>query len=247
MTAEPRIVVHPDEETLADAAGARLLLAIIDAQASHPGPVHLVLTGGTLGSAILSSLGRCPGTGAIDWQRLHLWWGDERYLPSGDPERNQTQNFAALFDSVPVADQNVHQVAGPDSAPSAEDAAQRYAAELGSAGPGDIPEFDIVLLGVGPDGHIASLFPGHPALSATGSTAAVHNSPKPPPDRVTLTFDTLRRGRRVWYLVAGAEKADAVRRGTGPRDVEATPASGVLGTHETLWLLDREAAADLPS
>jgi len=242
-----RVLVHPDKQVLADAAGARLLVALLDALGEHAGPVHLVLTGGSMGSAILASLGACPGREALDWSRLHLWWGDERYLPTGDPERNETQNAAALLDAVPVPAANVHAVPGPDTTASAEESAQRYAAALGEAAGavGGVPDFDLVLLGVGPDGHIASLFPGHPGLAATGSTAAVHHSPKPPPDRVTLTFDALRRGRRVWFLVAGSDKADAVRRGTGPTDVDRTPASGVAGTMETLWLVDADAAADL--
>jgi 6-phosphogluconolactonase len=244
MTAAPRVVIHPDRQTLADAAGARLLVAIVDAQAAHDGPVHLVLTGGSMGSAILASLGRCPGAGAIEWGRVNLWWGDERYLPAGDPERNQTQNGAALLDTAPVPPANIHPVLGPDATAGAEEAAAAYADALALAAgaPGGVPAFDVVMLGVGPDGHVASLFPGHPGLAATGSTAAVHDSPKPPPDRVTLTLDTLRRGRRVWFLVAGPDKADAVRRGTGPVDIDVTPATGVHGTVETLWLVDRDAA-----
>ena len=230
MAVPPRIVVHPDRQSLADATGARILVAILDAQAAHPGPVHVVLTGGSMGSAVLASLRACPGTEAIEWERIHLWWGDERYLTSGDPERNQTQNEAALTGAEGLPPATIHAIAGPDTTGNAEESAAAYAAALSDAAgsEADVPDFDLVLLGVGPDGHVASLFPGHPGLSVTGaSAAAVHDSPKPPPDRVTLTFEALARGRRVWFIVAGEDKADAVRHGTGPADVTQTPATGV--------------------
>lgn len=244
----PRVVVHRDKTTLSDAGAARLVTALVDAVAER-GLAHLVLTGGSMGSAILASVGSCPAVAAVDWSRVHLWWGDERYLPAGDPERNETQNTEALIGTLPIPDGNVHPVLGPDRSAGAEESAAAYAtdlAEFASRGAGGVcvPEFDVVLLGVGPDGHIASLFPHHAGLDAEGTTAAVHDSPKPPSDRVTLTFDALRRGRRVWFIVSGADKADAVRRGTGSPDPQTTPASAVRGTEETLWLVDAEAASE---
>lgn len=242
MTAAPRIVVHPDKQSLADEAGGRLLLGIVDAQERHDGPVHLCLTGGSMGSAILASLGALPSVDSVEWDRLHLWWGDERYLPAGDPDRNQTQNFEALFDSVPIPAANVHAVAGPDTTDSAEASAELYAAEVRAAGSG---AFDIMLLGVGPDGHIASLFPHHPAQRTEDAIAiAVHDSPKPPPDRVSLTFECLNRSTRVWFLVAGEDKAQAVANALAEgADRWDVPASGVRGEVETLWLLDAPAAS----
>ena len=106
--------------------------------------------------------------------------------------------------------------------------------------------FDVMVLGVGPDGHVASLFPHHPAAGTTGvPTVAVHDSPKPPPDRVSLTRECLERSRQVWFLVSGADKADAVRRGVTGAPFETTPAAHVHGTRATVWLLDQDAAADL--
>lgn len=250
MTTEPSVVVHADKQALADGAAARLLLTLVDAQERHTGPVHLVLTGGSMGSAILASLGELPDGSALAWERIHLWWGDERYLPAGDPERNQTQNGEALLDSLPIPPANIHAVAGPDASSSAEESAAAYAEQLASEcvtgfGGETAPAFDVVLLGVGPDAHIASLFPHHPVLAATGTTSAVHDSPKPPPDRVTMTFSTLGRGQRVWFLVAGADKADAVARSLGGAPREDAPAGSVHGTVETLWLLDADAASEL--
>ena len=138
----------------------------------------------------------------------------------------------------------VFRVAGPDSADSAEASAASYAADGARARPG---RFDVVLLGVGPDGHVASLFPHHPAQRTTGEiTVAVHDSPKPPPDRVSLTFEALARAREVWFLVAGDDKAEAVAAALAPgADRWDVPASGVRGSAATRWLLDEAAASRL--
>lgn len=239
MTAA-QVRVHPSKQALADAIAARLVGAIIDAVAER-GVAHVSLTGGSMGSALIASLVQTPARDAIDWSKVVIWWGDERYLPAGDPDRNDTQNDEAGLSSLGLDPANIHRVPGPDTSASAEASAQAYGQELRDAG-----AFDVMILGVGPDGHVASLFPHHPAARTTGElTVAVHDSPKPPPDRVSLTFEALGRSRRVWFVVAGGDKADAVRRGVGPSDPDDTPASAVKGTDETLWLVDRDAAADL--
>ena len=166
-----------------------------------------------------------PARTAVDWSTVSVWWGDERYLPAGDPDRNDTQNDAAGLDRLGLDPANVHRVPGPDASESAEDSARaRTAATVRGSGGG---EFDVMILGVGPDGHVASLFPGHPAQLTTDAIAvAVHDSPKPPPDRVSLTFECLSRSDRVWFLVAGADKAQAVRNGVegaGPEQSSRRP------------------------
>lgn len=248
MTA-PLVVVHETKQLLADASGARLVNAVLDALAER-GEAHIVLTGGSMGSAILASAAACPGQGAVDWTRVHLWWGDERCLPHGDDERNEKQCLEALADRVSLDPAKVHAVPPTDSAEgaTAETAAAEYTRMLAAAAqPGSpSPVFDVLLLGVGPDGHVASLFPGHPGLEADEPGAiAVHNSPKPPPDRVSLTFPTLNTARHVWFLVAGADKATSVARGVAGDDTTRTPAAGVKGSERTLWLVDREAASGL--
>lgn len=244
MSAEPLVVIHPSKRALADAAAARLVVALLDAQAAR-GEAHVALTGGSMGSAIIASLCAVPGRSALDWSTVSVWWGDERYLPAGDPDRNDTQNDAAGLHTLGLDEARIHRVAGPDSSSSAEASATAYGQALREQGSG---AFDVVLLGVGPDGHVASLFPHHPAQRATGTPAtAVHESPKPPPDRVSLTFECLSRTREVWFLVAGPDKARAVRaalaEGTDRWDV---PASGPRGTEATRWLLDGDAASGLP-
>jgi 6-phosphogluconolactonase len=236
------VVVHPGPQALADAAAARLVVALLDAQ-SERGVAHVSLTGGSMGSHIVSALCQVPARDAVDWSQVHVWWGDERWLPAGDADRNDTQNDAAGLGSLPLDPEHVHRVPGPDQCESAEDSADAYAADLRRSGGG---HFDVMVLGVGPDGHVASLFPGHPAAATAGSVAvAVHDSPKPPPDRVSLTRECLERSREVWFLVSGSDKADAVRRGVTGASFETTPAAHVHGTDRTLWLLDTDAAADL--
>ncbi|WP_068398124.1 6-phosphogluconolactonase [Kribbia dieselivorans] len=238
-------VVHPDKAALSAAVGARLLTAILDAQAER-GVAQLVLTGGSMGAASLAALRTQPGASAIDWARVDLWWGDERVLPGGDPERNEVQAREALIDHVPVDPARVHVMApAPVGATAdAEQAASDYAAELGRAGygTGDAPFFDVVMLGVGPDGHVASLFPGHPQQQAAGLVVAVHDSPKPPPTRVSLTFEALRNTRQVWFLVSGNDKAEAVRLGLDGADPERSSAAQVRGREATCWLVDAAAA-----
>lgn len=244
------VVVHRDKQLLADAAAARLVTAIVEAQSSR-GQADIVLTGGSMGSEVLVSLSRSAAKDAIDWRRLNLWWGDERFLPDGDPDRNETQSRRALLDAVPLDPARVHAMPasdGPDGV-DVDKAAAHYAQELAAAAPRghDVPEFDVLLLGVGPDAHVASLFPEHPALHERNrSTIGVRGAPKPPPVRVSMTFPSLCSARDVWFLVSGADKAGAVGLAlSGAGELQA-PAAGVTGIRSTTWLVDRDAAAHVP-
>jgi len=247
----PSVVVHQDKALLADDVAARLVVAIQDAQSSR-GQADVVLTGGSMGSAVLDSLGRSPARDTIDWRRLDLWWGDERFLPAGDPERNETQAREALLDAVPLDPARVHPMPasdGPDG-PDVDAAASRYAAELRAAAPRgrELPEFDVLMLGVGPDAHVASLFPEHPALHERDAlTIGVRGAPKPPPVRVSMTFPALRAARNVWFLVSGADKAGAVGLALSGAGQLQAPAAGVLGLRSTTWLLDHAASANVPT
>lgn len=235
------VVVTPDADVLASAVAARLVVTIIDAQAVR-GAAHVVLTGGRIAAKVLRTVRELPAAQAIDWSRVDLWWGDERFLPAGDPERNDTQARAALLDALPLDPARVHPMPpsdGPDGADAAS-AAARYAAELAAGGP-EVPAFDVLMLGVGEDGHVASLFPGHPGTRATGTAAAVHDSPKPPPTRITLTMPAIRSAGEVWLIASGAEKAEAV--GAALRGDTSLPAAAANGTIRTVWLLDAAAAA----
>lgn len=239
------VVVHPDAAVLAEAVASRLVTRLLDAQSLHR-PVHLVLTGGTVGIASLTALAHHPARDAVDWSGVHVWWGDERFLVSGDPDRNETQARAALLDHLDqLPAENVHAMPPADVVATPEESATAYAASLAEHAPAgaEVPAFDVLLLGMGPDGHVASLFPGHPGLDVVGVAAAgVHGSPKPPPERVTLTFETIARARQVWVVAAGAEKAPAVAAALGGAPAHEIPAAGVAGTERTLWLVDVAAA-----
>ncbi|MFE7213040.1 6-phosphogluconolactonase [Streptomyces sp. NPDC001698] len=237
---------------MAQAAAARLITRIVDAQAST-GSASVVLTGGRNGNGVLAALAAAPARDAIDWGRLDLWWGDERFLPEGDPERNVTQAREALLDSVPLDPERVHAMPASDGPYGAdvEAAAEAYAEELArAAGPqnhGPVPAFDVLMLGVGPDTHVASLFPEHPGVRETERTViGVHGSPKPPPTRISLTLPAIRSAREVWLLAAGEDKANAVAMAlSGAGEIQA-PAAGAQGRARTLWLLDTAAASQLP-
>lgn len=247
-----RVVVHPDAGTLAEAVAARLLTRLLDVQSLHS-PVHVGLTGGTVGIEALRAVARSPIRDVVDWSGVHLWWGDERFLPSGDPERNETQAREALLDSLAdvLPAGNVHPMpALGDGTETPEQAAEAYAAELASFAADDAPapELDVILLGMGPDGHVASLFPGHEALAVTGTpVVGVHGSPKPPPERVSLTFEAINAAHQVWFVVAGAEKSAQLAAALGGADPTSTPAAGAYGRERTLWLVDAAAAADVGS
>lgn len=241
------VLRHADADALAEAAAGRLVAAIVEAQEQR-GIAHVVLTGGGIGTAVLVALAASPSVTAVDWRRIHLWWGDERYLPAGDADRNDTGARAALIDSVAIPRDRVHAIAGPDASASPEDAAAAYAQALRTAGAGTIPEFDVVLLGIGPDAHVASLFPEHPAIHVDGDVVAVHHAPKPPPTRVSMSLATLNTARQSLILASGTSKATAVRltldEHAGPLQV---PASGIRAAQQTLVLVDEDAACELPA
>jgi 6-phosphogluconolactonase len=254
------LLVTEDPAALARAVAARLIAGLADAQARH-GRAGLVLTGGRIAAAIHRTVAGLPARDAVDWSRVDVWWGDERFLPAGDAERNETQARGALLDHLPLDPARVHPMP-PSDGPDGDDpeaAAARYAAELAAAaaaaGPGTagLPRFDVLMLGVGEDGHVASVFPGHPVAGEAAPVAAVRNSPKPPPVRLTLTLPTINTADEVWFVAAGADKSRAVGTalaGEGPPPTGAgparLPAARVRGAGRTRWLLDRAAAADVP-
>jgi 6-phosphogluconolactonase len=244
----PEILVHRDEQLLAEAVAARLVTRLVDSVAAR-GTASVVLAGGGIGTRVLTELAAAPARDAIDWPHLDIWWGDERFLPTGDPDRNETGARSALLDHVDADPTRVYPMPGPDG-PDGDDpeaAAGRYAFWLESAtrpeDHGPVPEFDVLMLGIGPEAHVASLFPGMPALYDDRPVVAVRGSPKPPPTRLSFTLPSIQAAREVWILASGAEKADAVALALSDAGPVQVPAAGARGRQRTLFLIDRAAAA----
>jgi len=242
------VEISPDSDALIGAAGRRLIEAIQDAVAAR-GRALIVLTGGGNGIGLLRYLGSHGQR--IDWSKVHLFWGDDRYVPEDDDERNDKQARAALLDHIDVPSSNVHAMPASDGEFASDLAAAALAYEqvlAANAEPGDpTPNFDVHLLGMGPEGHINSLFPDTPAVrETTRMVVSVEDSPKPPPQRITLTLPAIQRSREVWLMVSGAAKAEAAAAAIGGADPVSVPAAGAVGLETTLWLLDKEAAAQLP-
>jgi 6-phosphogluconolactonase len=237
-----RIERHDTADELATAMATALLGRLAAAQAEGGVP-QIGLTGGTIAHALhLRLADLSPGSG-VDWSRVVIWWGDERFVAADSPDRNAGQAREAFLDSVGVDPAHVHEMPSTATAASVDEGAAAYAQELREHGAG---AFEVLMLGVGPDGHVASLFPGHPALDVDDRVAVgVTDSPKPPPERVTLTLSALNRSKAVWFVAAGAGKAEAVARALGGAPVREIPAAGVSGQDETVWFLDSEAASRL--
>jgi 6-phosphogluconolactonase len=226
------VFVAATADEAAEAACERLRTAIDEARSAQ-GAAHVALAGGTTPARTYELL----AAQSDDWTGVEIWFGDERAVGPDDPESNYRMASETLLTGG--AGPTVHRVEG-ERGP--EDAAAAYAAELEERLPREdgIPVLDLALQGLGPDGHTASLFPGNPAVQATGTCVAVHDAPKPPPDRITLTVPVLRAARSIVFLATGAEKADAVRRLLAGPD-PAVPSS-LLGGERTEVIVDRDAA-----
>lgn len=228
-------IVHPDPESLAADIADRLGRLVAAAQAEGREP-NIVLTGGTIAIAAY----KLVQADAADWTRVHWWWGDERFVPAGHADRNDRQARDAFLDRLGVPADHVHAMPDHSCGESMAEAADGYAATLPTE------PFDLVLLGMGPDGHVASLFPGFAQLTEMDRRCVeVFGSPKPPPERITLTLPALNHTAEVWFLVSGDGKAEALTRAFGDGPVAETPAKGVRGLGRALWLLDEAAASQL--
>ena len=245
MAGHPEIEVTHDAEGVATRVAFTLLERIAAAQEQGRVP-HIVLTGGTIAEKVHRAAARATEETptAVDWSLVEIWWGDERYVPTGDEQRNAGQARRALLDHVAVDPARVHEMPASDAGyPDLESAAAAYGEELAAGGP---DSFDVVMLGIGPDGHVASLFPGFPQLDVEDrSTVPVHDSPKPPPNRISLTYPVLNRTSEVWFLVTSEEKADPAARAIGGADRHELPAAGVHGRDRTIWFLDEAAASKI--
>jgi 6-phosphogluconolactonase len=239
---DPRIEVHADPDALATAVAGELLARLADAQ-SAGGVPQIALTGGSIAEAVHREIARLSPSSEVDWSQVVVWFGDERFVAPDSPDRNAGQARAAFLDAVGVDPAKVHEMPSTADASDVDAGATAYSSTLREHGSG---QFDVMMLGIGPDGHVASLFPGFPQLDVTDQVAVgVTGSPKPPPERISLTYPALNRSKSVWFLASGAGKAAGVARALGGADLHDIPAAGVTGREETLWFLDRAAASAL--
>jgi 6-phosphogluconolactonase len=243
-----RIVVAADPDALVTLTASALRASLAQAIAAR-GLAWIALAGGRTPRAVYERLAT-PGTPAIDWARVHVGFGDERLVPPDHADSNYAMARAALLARVPIPASQVHRMAG--EAASAETAAAAYETALVQAfglSPGGWPVFDLVLLGVGADGHTASLFPGTPALHERARLAVGVEAPTAPSRRITLTYPVLNAAREVVILTAGADKAAAVAHALAVEGaIERCPVRGIRpAAGRVAWHLDAAAASGLPA
>lgn len=248
---ERRVVVRADASEVASLVAERLLSRLITRTAAGK-TTHVCLTGGTVGIASLHAVNASPRRDDVDWSLVHAWWGDERFVPRAHPDRNAGQARAALLDHIALPAQNVHEMAASDDGLDLDAGAVAYERELAqfAADGADQawPSFDVCMLGVGPDAHIASLFPDRPEIRITDRAAVpVRDSPKPPPERISLTRPVINSSVRVWLALAGPDKAAALGLALAGANYASVPAGGAKGRKRTVLFVDSAAAAGAPA
>jgi 6-phosphogluconolactonase len=274
-SSQAEVVVLDDQDAVARAAAERLT-SELGATINERGEAHLVLTGGSSAVALYQELA-ARSREAVDWSRVHLWWGDERFVPNDHPESNIGMAYAILLaiserwgtsgtggesadidagdvPGLPIRVENVHPFQIDEAlseSHAAELVAERYAEEIEARVPasrGGLPRFDVILLGVGPDAHIMSAFPGSAALEDDAPLVLAIPAPEhvgPHLPRVTMSPRLLESAGHVIVMVSGDKKAEAVRRAlAGDEPPGDVPARLAVRPNAT-WFIDREAAADL--
>ena len=241
------IEILPDADALALRAADLFALASQEAAAAR-GRFAVALSGGETPRSLYRLLARQQFSQKVPWRRVQLYWGDERCVPADDAASNYGAARDAFIRHVPIPEANVHRLRGEDDPEAAARACEQELRALAALErpTSDTPVFDLMLLGLGPDGHTASLFPHGPALDEEERFCV----PSQAPDgsaRLTVTYPVINAARRVWFLVSGAHKAGMVAEVLeGLRVPKAVPAQGVAPTTGTLtWLLDEAAAAEL--
>jgi 6-phosphogluconolactonase len=248
LSGDTQRLVSPDAQALA-ARAAELFVTLAQRAAQEEGARFTVaLSGGSTPKALYSLLGAPPYVGQVPWERVHLFWGDERHVPPDDAESNYRMVREALLSKITIPAENVHRVRA--ELPDASDAARDYADNLRGffdLQPDQWPRFDLVLLGLGPDGHTASLFPGTDALRNTSDLMAAPFVQKFDAHRITMTAPVLNNAAVVAFLIAGEEKAGVLRDVIeGSRQPDTLPAQLIAPTNGTLlWMLDEAAAGKL--
>lgn len=222
-----------DADSLARGAAEEFVTKLSQLLSELP-EVHIQVTGGTIGIATLAAIADREDSHLLDWSRVHVWWGDERFVASESSDRNAVQANKAMLSKLPRT--NVHEFPASDQGLSLDEAANLFSAELKTLK----PHFSIAFVGMGPDGHICSLFPGKPAIPVGVQVIAEHDSPKPPPQRLSFSYEVMNSVDEIWFVVAGADKQDAVSIAFGDQP-DTLPVGRVKGKQKTIWFIDQAA------
>ncbi len=243
--ASMHIAIYPDIDTLSQQA-AQYVVCIASESIASRGRFMIALSGGTTPRKLYSLLGSEPYISQIDWELVHIFWGDERCVPPDNSDSNYFTAQEVLLNRIPIHKFQVHRM--PADQPDRDAASQAYTAEIQRTfGTQGIPVFDLIQLGMGPEGHTASLFPHQASLHETQRLVMPVSVPKPPPDRLTFTPPLLNAARNILFLVTGSDKADALQSILeGAYQPEEYPAQIVRPPNgEVVWMLDKAIAAKI--
>lgn len=235
--------VFPDIDALSGAALDELLRIMADAVRER-GRFAIALSGGRTPEKMYRLWAERERRSArTPWDKVHLFWGDERYVPKDDPLSNYRMTREALIAHVAIPAANVHRVRGPEDFATPEAAAEAYESELRKFFGSAAPAFDLQLLGLGVEGHTASLFPGSPALEETKRWVMAVEAPANPPRRLTLTPAVLNQARNAFFLVAGEDKREIIHalRAEPESQKSQYPAGRIRPAGAVLWFLDKAA------
>ncbi|PWA97139.1 nagB/RpiA/CoA transferase-like superfamily protein [Artemisia annua] len=253
MTSEKKkkVQVFDSEESLSVSL-AEYVNVLSDKFVKEKGSFTVVVSGGSLIKS-LRKLVEAPYIDSIDWSKWHMFWVDERVVPKDHPDSNYLLAYDGFLSKVSIPPGNIHAI---NDTLSAEGAAEEYETNIknlvqkgiiSTSEASGIPKFDVMLLGMGPDGHVASLFPGHPLLQEKNKWVTfIKESPKPPPERITYTFPVINSSANIALVVAGAGKAHPVHVALGNgQDSDVLPVQLVSPEGELTWFLDKDAASKL--
>ncbi|MFM8927436.1 MAG: 6-phosphogluconolactonase [Rhodoluna sp.] len=215
-------------------------LEILDRLQNHKDTFHIALTGGTVGILTLKHLSQNAGIATVDFSDVQIWFGDERFVSSDSPDRNFNQANEALLAKLSIPKQNIHQFPASDTANNLLEARESFEKHMLEVFSGKPPAMDLTILGMGPDGHVASLFPGHQHSEKV--IVAEQDSPKPPPERLSFSMQLINASKEIFFVVSGIDKAEAIE--NVHRNPECDlPAAEVATAGATLWFIDEAAGA----
>ncbi|HEX7733344.1 MAG TPA: 6-phosphogluconolactonase [Ktedonobacteraceae bacterium] len=240
-----QIAIYPDIDTISREAANYTMRVAREAIATR-GKFTFALSGGTTPGKMYALLVNEPYRSQIDWSAVHFFWSDERCVPPDDPQSNYRLAQESLLSRLNLRPDQIHRM--PAERPDRDKAAADYEAEIRKLLGGDVPAFDLIQLGMGPEAHTASLFPHQPSLREEKRLIIAVNVPKPPPDRLTFTPPLLEAARHILFLATGADKAEALHEVLeGADNPEEYPTQGIArqARGEVVWMLDTAIAQQI--